>query len=121
VFAAVLVEVDQFGGLFDGLESGFLDGGGRPGIGDDGSVVVSIGGVIEQADFRHGCDGSQNLLDDFGAAGFGKVGDAFNDLGHISSVFSVQFSVLGDEGVGFIAFSICRISSYRISIFYSPL
>jgi hypothetical protein len=43
MFAAVLVEVDQFGGFFDGLEGGFLDGGWRPGVGDDGAVVVAVG------------------------------------------------------------------------------
>jgi hypothetical protein len=91
VFTGVLVEVDEFRGLLDGLEGGFLDGGGRPGISDDGAVVVAIGRVVKQTDFRHRGDGGQNLLDDFGAAGFGKVRDTFDNLGHGDS--SVQYSV----------------------------
>ena len=70
VGTAVLVQVDQFGGFPDGPESGFFHRRGRPGEGDHAAVVVVIGTVVEQGDFGHAGDGSQDGFDHFRAAGF---------------------------------------------------
>jgi len=80
--AGVLVQINKVSGLLDGLESGFFGRLRRADVGDDGAVVVAVGGAVEHG--HTGCrDGGQDGLHHLGAAGFGKVGDTFDELiGH---------------------------------------
>ena len=78
VDAALLGEVDEFGGLAGGADGCFDDTGGRAGDGDDGAVVGLVEGPVQQTNtFNvHGGDD----LADFGSVGsFGEVRDAFDD------------------------------------------
>jgi hypothetical protein len=75
-------EVDELGGAAGGANRGFDDTGGGAGDGDDGAVVVAVQGIVEQAHalYVHGRDDGR---DDFGAAAFREVGNAFDErVGH---------------------------------------
>ena len=80
--ARVLVEVDQFGGGLDGAEGGFLHSFGRTREGEHRAVVVEVGGTVKQTRAVDRGDGGDDLVNDFGAACFGKVGNTFDELGH---------------------------------------
>ncbi len=74
----MLVQVDQFGGLADALEGSLFDRCGCTDIGDDGAVVVAIGVAIEHGHAGRS-DGGHNGFDHFRPAGFGKIGDTFDE------------------------------------------
>ena len=54
-------------------------GPGRTGEGEHRTVVVEVGGTVEQARAFDGGDGRGDLVDHFGTPRFGKVGDAFDE------------------------------------------
>jgi hypothetical protein len=78
MLALVIVEVDQLSSGTNGAERSFFHCKRRPRKGDDGPVVVEIGGAIEQTRSVHRGDGSDDLINDLRAPRFRKIGDAFN-------------------------------------------
>ena len=77
VRALMLGEIDQFGGLADAANGGFLNGLALADQSDDAAVVVGIHLAVEKIDAGnfHGVDDGV----DFGwVAAFGKIRDAFD-------------------------------------------
>ena len=78
MFPLMVVEVDQFCCSPDGAEGSLLHSKRRSGERDDGTVMVEVGGAVEQARSFHGGNGGYDLVYDFRPPCFGKVGNAFD-------------------------------------------
>ena len=82
VFAGVVVQVDQLGGLGDPRERRAGRARDRRGEGDHGAVVRRVAGDVEDDGALDRGDRVTDGRNDFGAAAFGEVRDAF-DEGHM--------------------------------------
>jgi hypothetical protein len=75
-------EVDELRGATGTANGGFDDTGGGAGDGDDGTVVVGVERIVEQAHALYVHSGDDGL-DDVGASAFREVGNAFDErVGH---------------------------------------
>jgi hypothetical protein len=74
----MVFQVDQFSRASDGEKCSLLDGCWRANEGDDCAIVVQVGVAIQHTHSGDAQNGSLDGFDDFRAAGFRKIWDAFN-------------------------------------------
>ena len=80
VLALVRGEVDELARLGDAGERGVHRGLHGRDEREDGAVVGRVGRDVEDGDAVDGRDGVADRGDDLGAAAFGEVGDALDEL-----------------------------------------
>jgi hypothetical protein len=94
----VLVQVDELRRLGNSPKSGLRDCVGRADKVHDGTVVVGVGGDVEDVYPWHGANGCDNGFDHVGTAALAKIGDTLDERGRHGGSFGTSPAIRHMKG-----------------------